>query len=89
MWCRIGANYAEQLVVLTMRSARTRRFEALGYLKFCQFIAIAIIAGLLWLQRANGSTLIAGQDTAAACFFELVRAPVALCWPLLAYELMG
>ena len=70
--CRLGAGYVEQLRVLSIRAVRTRRFEALGFLKFVQFIAVAIVAGLLWLQRAADRDLLAAQDTAALCFFELV-----------------
>ena len=65
--------------MLSIRAVRTRRFEALGFLKFVQFIAVAIVAGLLWLQRAADRDLLAAQDTAALCFFELVctSAPAA------------
>ena len=77
--CRLGANYLEQLQVLCTRSARTRRFDALGYLKFAQFVAVAIVAGLLWYQRAQGSSILAATDTAAACFFELVRPRLRYC----------
>ena len=72
--CRLGAGCLEQLRVLSLRSVRTRRFEALGVLKFVQFIAVAVVAGLLWLNRAAARNLLAAQDTAALCFFELVRA---------------
>ena len=71
--CRLGAGYMEQLSVLSLRAVRTRRFEALGLLKFVQFIAVAIVAGLLWLNRAKARNLLAAQDTASLVFFEMVR----------------
>ena len=63
----------EQLRVLSMRAVRTRRFEALGILKFVQFVAVSLVAGLLWYQRASKNNLLAAQDTSALVFFELVR----------------
>lgn len=46
-----------------------------------QFIAVSIVAGLLWFQRAQGDTILSATDTAAACFFELVRPHLLIVSP--------
>lgn len=71
--CRLGAGYAEQLRVLFVRSMKTRRFQALGIQRFCNFGLTGAIAGLLWWQRGSETTVSAGQDIAALLFFETVR----------------
>ena len=39
---------------------------------FFQFIIIAVLAGLFWLQAAQGDTLLAARNTLGLLFFMLM-----------------
>lgn len=79
--CRLGAKYTEQLKVLFVRSMKTRRFQALGVQRFCNFGLTGFIAGLLWWRRGTENTVAAAHDIAALLFFETVRS--SRCKPCL------
>ncbi|KAF6261731.1 hypothetical protein COO60DRAFT_1699664 [Scenedesmus sp. NREL 46B-D3] len=50
---RVGAKYWDQLVVLSQRAGRVRRFEQMTGQHFFQLFAVAFITGLVWWQRGQ------------------------------------
>eukprot|EP01026_Neomeris_dumetosa_P054850 TRINITY_DN494_c0_g1_i3.p1 TRINITY_DN494_c0_g1~~TRINITY_DN494_c0_g1_i3.p1 ORF type:complete len:686 (-),score=55.92 TRINITY_DN494_c0_g1_i3:520-2577(-) len=67
---RMGAGYGLQLWVLLMRAFKTRRFEALGFEKLVQILLVAGVAGFLWWQAGDGTSLLTANDIAALLFFQ-------------------
>ena len=69
---RWGAPYWQQVGLLFQRSLRTRRFETLSTQDLCQFIIIAVLAGLFWLQKGQDNTVAGSRDTLGVLFFMLM-----------------
>ncbi|MEW5311333.1 MAG: hypothetical protein WDW38_003059 [Sanguina aurantia] len=69
---RQGATYWEQLVILSARTVKVRRFESLSGQNIAQLLGVAIVTGLLWWQRGRSQTLSAAVDVQGLLFFELL-----------------
>ncbi|KAL4542047.1 hypothetical protein Ndes2437B_g06366 [Nannochloris sp. 'desiccata'] len=64
---RWGAPFWAQVGFLFQRSLRTRRFETLSTQDLFQFITIAILAGLFWLQKVYSSVYSLSPKNNATC----------------------
>lgn len=60
---RWGAPFASQVAILFRRSLRTRRFQSLSAQDFVQFLLIAVLGGLFWLQAGQKDTLVSARNT--------------------------
>ena len=69
---RWGAPYWAQVGLLFQRSLRTRRFQTLSMQDFAQFLIIAVISGLFWLQAGRDQTLKGARDILGVLFFMLM-----------------
>jgi len=69
---RWACGWLKQVRVLTARSFKVNRFERVNSQTVGQMVAIAVITGLLWFQRAAGTTKTAARDTTGLLFFELL-----------------
>jgi ABC-type multidrug transport system ATPase subunit len=69
---RWGAPFWSQVFLLFQRSLRTRRFETLSTQDLCQFIIIAVLAGLFWLQKGQDNTVAGSRDVLGVLFFMLM-----------------
>lgn len=69
---RWGAPYWVQVGLLFQRSLRTRRFQTLSIQDFSQFLIIAVISGLFWLQAGKDQTLRGARDVLGVLFFMLM-----------------
>ena len=76
---RWGASYATQFWLLSARSLKTRRFEALGLQRFLQLFLVGLLTGLFWWQQGQvtsgaGGTRTSGdvQNTVGLLFFEML-----------------
>ncbi|KAI3436788.1 hypothetical protein D9Q98_006199 [Chlorella vulgaris] len=66
---RWGAPYLTQVSLLFRRSLRTRRFETMKGQDVMQFSAIALLAGLFWLQAGQDNTVLGARNTLGLLFF--------------------
>jgi ABC-type multidrug transport system ATPase subunit len=69
---RWGAPFWAQVGFLFQRSLRTRRFETLSTQDLFQFIVIAVLAGLFWLQKGQDNTVVGSRDVLGVLFFMLM-----------------
>lgn len=69
---RWGVGFYSQVFILFRRSLKTRRFESLSTQDFFQFLAIALLAGMFWLQSGQGDTLVDALDTIGLLYFMLM-----------------
>ncbi|WIA19845.1 hypothetical protein OEZ85_005749 [Tetradesmus obliquus] len=71
---RVGASYWDQLVVLSQRAGRVRRFEQMTGQHFFQLFAVAFITGLVWWQRGQAyyGGVQAASDVLGLLFFMLL-----------------
>ncbi|KAL4424963.1 hypothetical protein ABPG77_002848 [Micractinium sp. CCAP 211/92] len=66
---RWGAPYGTQVALLFERSLKTRRFESMSTQDIVQFLVIAILAGLFWLQAGQDYSLVGARNILGLCFF--------------------
>ncbi|KAL4457859.1 hypothetical protein ABPG75_012724 [Micractinium tetrahymenae] len=66
---RWGAPYSTQVALLFQRSLKTRRFESMSSQDIVQFVVIAILAGLFWLQAGQDYSLVGARNVLGLCFF--------------------
>lgn len=66
---RWGAPYWAQVGYLFQRNLRTRRFQSLSVQDMLQFLAIAVLSGLFWLQQGQGVTLADSRNVLGVLFF--------------------
>lgn len=89
-----SCHMAPQVVILTSRCVRTRRFSALSYQRIIEGLVVALLAGLFWWQIGGKSQLDEAKvnDIAGLLFFEVgdqVQAQVfSGCFVLLCYPLI-
>ncbi|CAG9464710.1 unnamed protein product [Pedinophyceae sp. YPF-701] len=69
---RWGASFMDQILILTRRSLKTRRFEALGFQKFLQFAVVGVLTGLFWFRQGGGTTAKDVNNTVGLLFFEMI-----------------
>lgn len=69
---RWGATFLEQLVILTSRALRNRRFKSLSKQVILQTVGTTIVTILLWWQVGDGNTLLNATDISALLFFVLM-----------------
>lgn len=69
---RWGASYWGQVGYLFERNLRTRRFESVSSQDVFLFLTLAVLAGLFWLQKGQGDTIIEARDTVGILFFMLM-----------------
>mmetsp|Transcript_39200 Transcript_39200/g.92898 ORF Transcript_39200/g.92898 Transcript_39200/m.92898 type:complete len:734 (+) Transcript_39200:104-2305(+) len=67
-----GAPWATQFSVLLLRAMKVRRFETLSSQKVLQIVLVAVIAGMIFFQRAGESTVAGARDTVGLLFFEII-----------------
>ena len=69
---RWGASYWGQVGYLFERNLRTRRLQSVSTQDILQFMTIAVLSGLFWLQKGQGDTVVDARDTIGVIFFMLM-----------------